>query len=226
MTLQSIKKQYNLLRARLWTVYYKLKLSYQHCPSKKRVVLFVSAPLILLLIIYVGISLSSQQETVHYRVNFTRPHPAPPPNDKKLELKVAQLQNNTGKQFQQLQNNLMNMNHLLNTLASKQPVTIPNPTILGKVDKLQDDVSTIIAQHQKKVFVNPQTVANHFQLVAIQGFSDGMRAIIDVDGNQTTLGIKESCPVCRGWVIQSMDFTKQSAVFENGHAQWLTLQAK
>ena len=146
-------------------------------------------------------------------------------NDKKSDEKILQnqldrLKQSSSKKMQALQVELQIMQSRISLLASKndvqklqQTVSEPNSTLLGKMNNLQDSVQKVIAQTAEKTWVDPTTVQKYFRLVAVQGFSDGMRAIIDIDGNQTTLTTNEICPACRGWVLQKMSFANQSAVF-------------
>ena len=141
-------------------------------------------------------------------------------NNAKLQVQLGQLKSLSNQQFKTVQDKLQTIQSNMSSLASQQDVqqlqqavAEPNKTLLGKVDHLQNSVQTIIKQTAKKTWVKPKTVEQYFRLAAVQGFSDGMRAIIDVDDNQTVLSLHEICPVCRGWSLQSMDFANQSAVF-------------
>ncbi len=156
-------------------------------------------------------------------------------NNTRLQAQFDQLKSLSNLQFKRVQNKLQSLQSNMSSLASQQDVralqqsvAAPNKALLGKVDHLQNSVQTIIKQTAKKTWVNSKTVEQYFRLVAIQGFSDGMRAIIDVDGNQTVLSSREICPVCRGWILQSMDFTNQNAVFAkttNNKHLYVKLQA-
>ena len=137
-----------------------------------------------------------------------------------LQNQLDRLKQSSSKKMQALQVELQIMQSRISLLASKndvqklqQTVSEPNSTLLGKMNNLQDSVQKVIAQTAEKTWVDPTTVQKYFRLVAVQGFSDGMRAIIDIDGNQTTLTTNEICPACRGWVLQKMSFANQSAVF-------------
>ena len=226
----------NLCRAYFWTQIYKLKLLFQNLSHKQRKAIY---GLVTLTVITTAILLFLEASTQpKYRVNFSKPKPLLlthhstknnikpitiiKPTDEHKDL------SNLTEEIQHLQQSMARLSakrqDSLNAL--QHSLTLPNPTILGKVDNLQQTVHQIVSAHHKKLIVPARTVENYFELVAVQGFSDGMRAIIEVDGNQTTLGINEVCPACRGWTLKSMDFTKQRATFENKHDQWLSLQAK
>ena len=153
-----------------------------------------------------------------------------------LQLQLKEIQDNTNTQLMALKQQLSTLQSGISTVASQNDVeqlqatlATPNPMLLGKVDTLQTSIQKIIQQTAKVQFVDPHTVGKYFQLVAVQGFSDGMRAIIDVNGNQTTLSVNEVCPACRGWTLTSMDFSNQTATFEKNDGlqdQYVKLQAK
>lgn len=155
-------------------------------------------------------------------------------DEKILQNQLNQLKQSSSKKMQALQVELQIMQSRISLLASKndvqklqETVSEPNSTLLGKMNNLQDSVQKVIAQTAEKTWVDPSTVQKYFRLVAVQGFSDGMRAIIDIDGNQTTLTANEICPACRGWVLQKMSFSNQSAVFSkqtDSHTFYVKLQ--
>lgn len=152
-----------------------------------------------------------------------------------LAAQLSQLTDVSSVQYKNVKNQLETLQIGMASLASQQDVKqlqqivqTPNTQLMGAVDNLQQSVKQIVKQVAKKVWVEPKTVERYFQLVAVQGFSDGMRVIIDVDGNQTVLSQKQVCPVCRGWTVKSMDFTNQSAVFtkkEENQILYVKLQA-
>lgn len=237
--IEKLKQRWQRILAILLRLATRLRFRIFKIGDKKRALIIIIALPLLLFVI--GIVIISSHHSDQYPVHFakpnsvvkltkqTRPHILPA----KLTQEINQVKSDSEQHYQQLQDQLNAIVNKLSVLASnqsvsqlQQSVTTPNPTLLGKMNNLQDDVKTIIHQTAKKVFLNPKVVNHYFQLVAIQGFSDGMRAIIDIDGNQTTLGINEVCPACRGWSLTSMDFTKQTATFENQHHQFVVLQAK
>lgn len=131
------------------------------------------------------------------------------------ELKAASEQ-----QYQAVHEQLQDIRSNMAVLASQddvqqlqQTVADPDSALLGKVDHLQDSVQKILKQSKGKQWVNASVVERYFRLVAVQGFSDGMRAIIDVDGNEAALSKNEICPACHGWTLRRMDFSEQTAVF-------------
>ncbi|MCP4475506.1 MAG: hypothetical protein GY821_13270 [Gammaproteobacteria bacterium] len=85
------------------------------------------------------------------------------------------------------------------------------------------------AQQQTTVqWLKANQLTYYFHLVAVQGFSDGLRAVLDIGGHQTTVAIHESCAACHGWQLQKLDFTHQRALFtKNQHQKkvcvWLTV---
>lgn len=138
----------------------------------------------------------------------------------KLQAQLDQLKVISSAQYDAVKNQLQAIQASISSLASqqevqqlKQTVSEPDEQLLGKINNLQSSLKKMIQQTEKKIWINPQTVERYFRLVAIQGFSDGMRAIVDVDGNQTTLSVEQICPACRGWVLHSIDFSHQNAVF-------------
>ncbi len=141
-------------------------------------------------------------------------------DDSALKSEFDVLKSAAFQQFNDLHIQLQAMQASLATLPSQQDmqqlqqtVAQPNPDLLGKINHLQQSMQLIVNQTAKQSWVAPGLVEKYFRLAAIQGFSDGMRAIIDVDGNQTVLSINESCPACRSWRLKTLDFTNQSAVF-------------
>lgn len=231
--IQYLKKS----KAYFWLWVYKTQLRVRSLSRKQRI-LAMSFMLTIVLVIIVG-AILKQSKQANYPIHFVKPHKVinqkimkPPlhinlqPINKNL-LDIKQINQH---RYDTLSNQLNNLQLSLRQLATNQSAQSEslqlNPALLSKVDTLQNDVKTIIHQTAKNVFLDPKTVNQYFQLVAIQGFSDGMRAIIDVDGNQTTLGIHEICPACRGWSLKSMNFIKQTATFENQHHQFVILHAK
>lgn len=141
-------------------------------------------------------------------------------DDSKLKSEFDALKSVAYQQFDGFRAQLQAMQASLASLPSQQDiqqlqqtVAQPNPDLLGKINNLQQSMQLIVNQTAKQSWVNPGIVEKYFRLAAIQGFSDGMRAIIDVGGNQTVLSVNESCPACRDWRLKSLDFTNQSAVF-------------
>lgn len=229
------------------------KARYQKLNKKQRIALFSGVGLIALFLIVLGISspANKAKPKTDYPMNFETPATAKPSSDQpvsplkvgnsqqsnnaELRTELNSLKTSSQAQLAALQSQLQSMQSNMGSLASQQDiqqlqqsVSTPNKTLLGKVDNLQDSVQQIVKQTAKKTWVNPQTVNQYFRLVAVQGFSDGMRAIIDVDGNQTTLSANEICPACRGWTLQSMDFANQAAVFSkqaNKQTLYVKLQA-
>ncbi len=153
----------------------------------------------------------------------------------KWQSQLNQLEAATNQQYRLLKTQLQTIRSNMDSLASQRDVLQlqqtmgkPNKALLNKVVSLQQSVQKIVQQTAKKVWINPRSVERYFRLVAIQGFSDGMRAIIDVDGHQTALSRREICPACRGWVLQRLDFANQSAVFSkhtSKHSLYVKLQA-
>ncbi|MDP1574339.1 MAG: hypothetical protein Q8L78_05360 [Coxiellaceae bacterium] len=223
-----------------------IKLQAQNLNKRQRVVLFSCVGLIILLVLVFSFIYSSHhvKSKTNYPVHFEtlqktiqKPKIATQPvssvvnsveknNDDKLQVGLNKLETSSNKQMQALQIELQIMQSRLTSLASQddiqklqQTVSKPNQMLLGKMNSLQNSVQKVVAQTAKKTWVDPVTVQKYFHLVAVQGFSDGMRTIIDVDGNQTALSKNEICPVCRGWVLQHMNFSNQSAVFSKQSAQ-------
>ena len=137
-----------------------------------------------------------------------------------LQAQVDSLKTASSNQFQTLNLQLQRIQQALSNVASQDDVVQlqqsaqkPNPALLDKMDDLQTTLKKMATQTAQKHWVNPKTVERYFRLIAIQGFSDGLRAIIDVNGHQTTLTQHEPCPACRGWVLVHMDFANQNAVF-------------
>ena len=208
---------------------------YQKLNKRQRIVLFSGFGVIVLLIIIIGMSVSPEKtkSNNNYPVNFETIMPVakqvhvkadtPAVNNKQsvqLQLALNQVKENSKQQYESMKKQLQTIQSNMVPLASqqniaqlKQTLSQPNQTLLGKLDTLQNVVRKIVKQTAKKAWVDPKVVQKYFRLVAIQSFSDGMRAVIDIDGNQTTLNINEVCPACRGWTLQSMDFFNQSGVF-------------
>ena len=226
--------------------YAVIKLQYQKLNKRQCVIFFSCAWLIILLFLAFTISCSPHhlKSKTNFRVHFETVkkiikkskiskrlpssvfNSAEKNNDEKLQTGINNLEKSSSKQMQAMQVELQIMQSRLTSLASQddiqklqQTVSKPNQMLLGKMNILQSSVQKIVAQTAKKTWVDPVTVQKYFHLVAVQGFSDGMRTIIDVDGNQTALSKNEICPVCRGWVLQHMNFSNQSAVFSKQAAQ-------
>lgn len=141
----------------------------------------------------------------------------------RLKAQIDGLQSVLNQQYMAMKNQLAGIAGSLSSLSTQQAVNVdqlkqsvskPNKQLLDSVSDLQSTLEKIVNQTQKMIWVTPESVERYFKLVAVQGFSDGMRAIIDVNGNEAALSQNEICPACRGWVLQSMDFTNQSAVFK------------
>ena len=150
-----------------------------------------------------------------------------------LQTQLNQAKQHSDREFTALRSQIEAIESSMTALASQNDVQAlqnavmhPNPIILTKVDSLQTSVQKIMQQTAKIKFVDPKTVEHEFRLVAVQGFSDGMRIIIDVNGNQTVLSLNETCPACQGWVLKKIDFAGQSAVFEKGKNVFVKLQVK
>ncbi len=221
-------------------MYQLSKITYQKINKKQRIVLsIIVVGLILLLFIVIGLSsgtdiVKKPTSKNSYPVHFeTQPLSKPQnkitvdpensnlaANNVKFQAQLDQLKAFSNAQYAAVKGQLQAIQSSMSSLASqqdvqqlKQTVSAPDEQLLGKVNSLQSSVQKIIKQTKKKTWATPQSVERYFRLVAVQGFSDGMRAIIDVNGNQTTLSVKQICPACRGWELQSMNFTNQSAVF-------------
>lgn len=141
-------------------------------------------------------------------------------NQSQLQTALDQLKINDQQQRQALVLALNQMQAKIKSLASQQDLAnlqqaihAPNQKLLGQMQAVKDALQQVVQQTAQKDWVKPGQVTRYFRLVAIQGFSDGLRAIIDVDGNQAALSLHEVCPVCRGWVLDQMNFSHQSAVF-------------
>lgn len=127
-----------------------------------------------------------------------------------LEISNAGMQ----KAVQMIQTHLTTLPSNTDIEALQANLSKPDEQIANTLDTINHSVNEIIAQTAQKTWVDPATVEDYFQLVAVQGFSDGMRAVIDVDGHEMTLSVNEECPVCRGWQLDQMSFAAQTAVFE------------
>lgn len=138
-----------------------------------------------------------------------------------LEKVLADVKDNSAQQYETILQQLEEIKKSFPALASAGDIqklqdyfSKPNVVLLSKIDDLHKQIQKIIQQTSQEQFVNPETVERYFRLAAVQGFSDGMRAVIDVDDNQTVLSINEVCPACHGWLLKRLDFANQSAVFE------------
>ncbi len=147
-----------------------------------------------------------------------------------LQKQLADVEANSAQYYQTINVKLQQLQSTMTSLASQHEVkqlqqqfNQPNQALLGKVNSLQGWVQEILQQTAVKRWIDPSVVGQYFHLEAVQGFSDGMRAIIDIDGNQTALSVNEICPACRGWRLKSMDFSNQSAVFYKNHNNTLFL---
>lgn len=228
----------NKLIKNLKVFYQLIKLCSKKPTKRQCIVLFSSNGLIALFFVMVCVSHFSDyhklknNHPVHFettnkvvrkpniKIQIQSPENTRKRDDKKLYAQLNQLEKSSNKQMQALRIQLQIMQSRFSSLASQddieklqKTVSKPNGMLLGKMNNLQNSVQKIVQQTAKKTWVDPTTVQKYFHLVAVQGFSDGMRTIIDVDGNQTTLSKNEICPVCRGWVLQKMSFANQSAVF-------------
>ncbi len=211
------------------------KRKYQQLSKKKRLLLFTATALFILLMISIlaAGNNSSQTDKTKQQTNFeakskktqieNKTNLTNANNDAEsinLQSQIQQANLQASHQYDSINAQLNKIQDNMNALASQndfqqlqQTISKPNQTMLGKVDGLQSSIQKIIQQTAKKTWVKPETVERYFRLIAIQGFSDGMRAIIDIDGNQTTLSTNEICPACRGWILKSMNFSNQSAIF-------------
>lgn len=118
------------------------------------------------------------------------------------------------KAVQMIQTHLTTLPSNTDIAALQANLSKPDQQIASTLDTINHSVNEVVAQTAQKTWVDPKTVEAYFQLVAVQGFSDGMRAVIDVDGHEMTLSVNEECPACRGWQLDQMDFAGQTAVFE------------
>ncbi|MBX9706089.1 MAG: hypothetical protein K2Q14_04780 [Gammaproteobacteria bacterium] len=231
---------------------YQLLKTYSHKLNKRQkiasVVLASVIVFVLLIVTLVHHRLHYEEKAVKsdYPVNFETQPVAPVSKQtaemqtltdkhEQLASQLSQLTDVSSEQYQSVKHQLETLQTNMASLASQQDVKqlqqtlqTPNTQLLTAVNGLQTSVQTVIKQTAKKSWVEAKTVEHYFRLVAVQGFSDGMRVIIDVDGNQTVLSQNQVCRVCRGWVLHSMDFTNQSAVFtkkENDQMLYAKLQA-
>jgi len=94
-----------------------------------------------------------------------------------------------------------------------------------QLSQLQLNVKQLIYQKNKVKNVDPILVEKYFTLAGIQGFSDGLRAVLMVSGHPMILALHDTCAVCHGWYLQRMIFSAQSATFQKNQ-QFVTLQAK
>jgi mRNA-degrading endonuclease HigB of HigAB toxin-antitoxin module len=230
------KEAFNKLKYQLTTstksAYYAIKTRYQKLSKRQRIILFSGVGLVVVLAVALNVDHHSKKITPGsaYPVNFeTQSHATeqssvqtvrPSVQTRQLQSQLDQVKQNSSEQYDAMRTQLQSIQSNMSSFASKQGmqqlqqvVSKPNKTLLGKMNNLQSSVKQIVKQTAKKTWVSPQSIEKYFRLVAVQGFSDGMRAIIDVDGNQTTLSQQAVCPACRGWILQSMNFANQSAVF-------------
>lgn len=234
-----------ILKIKLLNGYTLIKHILYKLTKKQRIALLLSLGVIVLVLVLSSVLFSTHKKeggrgTQAYPITFetqAKSAALPAANDthEQLASQLSTLQDTTNQQYQGVKDQLQAIQGNLGSLASQhdvkqlqQSIQIPNTQLLGAVDNLQQSVQQIVRQTAKKVWVDPKTVEHYFRLVAVQGFSDGMRAIIDVDGNQTVLSENQPCPVCRGWVLKSMDFTNQSAIFtkkEKDQISYVKLQA-
>ena len=121
---------------------------------------------------------------------------------------------NMGRAMEMIQSHLTVLPSSNDIATLQANLSKPDQEITHTLDTINQSVNQIVAQTAQKSWVDPSTVQAYFQLVAVQGFSDGMRAVIDVDGHQMTLSDDEICPACRGWQLDHMDFSTQTAVFK------------
>lgn len=239
MNKDAINKLKYQIKLKLRLIYQFAKTTYQKLNKQQRIALSIVVGLILLLLIVIGLSSGSDiakkpTSKNSYPVRFETQSPNKQKNkitinpensnvsskNINFQAQLNQLKAISNVQYAAVKDQLQAIQSSMSSLASqqdvqqlKQNVSAPNEQLLGKVNSLQNSVQKIIKQTEKKTWVTPQSVERYFRLVAVQGFSDGMRAIIDVDGNQTTLSVEQICPACRGWVLHSMNFASQSAIF-------------
>lgn len=215
---------------------------YQKLNKPQRIVLFLGAGLIaLLLIILIATSHSTPKEKHTVQFATAKMQTGNKPSSPKLTLiektqlkyELAAIKESANQHYAAVNAQLRAVQSGLSNVASqeslnqiKQQIAKPNTQLMNKVSGMQLSLKKIEQQTQHKIFVSPKVVEGYFQLIAIQVFSDGMKAIIGIDNHQAILGANEVCPACRGWALQSMDFANQSAVFKNAHDQYVKLIAK
>jgi|GEM_PF-1964249 mRNA-degrading endonuclease HigB of HigAB toxin-antitoxin module len=231
---ETLKKAKDQIAQKSKIAYRLIKARYQKLNKRQRIALFAGNGAIILFFIALGISHHSSRarSTTAYPINFEaksqvvkKPSAQPviiKPNTQTLQLQsqLNDVKQDSSEQYNTMRAQLQTIQSNMSSLASEEgmqqlqkSITEPNKTLLGKMNHLQGSLKTIMKQTAKKTWVNPKTVEQSFRLVAVQGFSDGMRAIINVSGNQMTLSTHEISPACQGWVLQTMDFSNQSAVF-------------
>lgn len=125
-----------------------------------------------------------------------------------------------GKKYGILKNRLQFIESQISRLATEQDIKRlekilyePNYKLIGNLEKIQKSIKKIQDKTKNEIWINSKVIEHYFTLAAVQGFSDGLRAIIDVSGNQTALSINQICPACRGWVLKKLNFSNQSAIF-------------
>ena len=146
---------------------------------------------------------------------------APIPTVDQLQAEIKQMHTDLEISNQNMQQAMETIQSHLTVLPSghdiatlQENLSKPDQEITHTLDTINQSVNQIVAQTAQETWVDPVTVQAYFQLVAVQGFSDGMRAVIDVDGHEMTLSDDEICPACRGWQLDHMDFSTQTAVFK------------
>ena len=249
LTLTQLKHYLSQVKQIMRQEYQRGMVVYKQLSNKQRIVLFTGIGVIFLLFIAMSMGggakkpASSSKPPVYFDTKMPVPSKpimqsiTPVANHQAVQIQsqLSAVKQAAQQQYAAMNTQLQAMQSNMSSLASQrdmqalqQAVTAPNKALANKMDSLQSSVQTIVKQTEKKTWVNPKMVEEYFRLVAVQGFSDGMRTIIDVDGNQTTLSIHEICPACRGWVLQNMNFSNQSAVFAkqgDGQQQYVKLQA-
>jgi hypothetical protein len=180
---------------------------------QRRVLSAIGFILLLVVLMAVGSLFIKHQSNADYPVQFqtkatvknvlpSKPSsPTVVGNDMKLQNQLDALKVSSSQQFQAMQEQLQMIQSSLSSLPSFQDIQQwqlqsdePNKALLNKVSDLQNTMQKIVKQTAEKIWVNPKVVEKYFRLIAVQGFSDGMRAIVDIDGNQTTLSVHELCP--------------------------------
>ena len=249
---EAIHKIQQQIMQKIKSAYQLAQSMYQKSDKRQRGVLLIIGaviPLLLLMILSSAAEKGFRQKSAHpiqFETQATYPHPATvaaqaplqpvtSTNNTHLQKELDQLKAVSHAQYSSVNDQLQAIQLGLSNLASQQDmqqlqktVAQPDTKLQRQMSHLQQSIERIAQQTEQKTWVNPKSVEPYFRLVAVQGFSDGMRAIIDIDGNQTTLSIKQICPACRSWVLQSMNFAQQQAVFSKqvgNHMLYVKLRA-